>query len=174
MWYVIQVSTGKEEQILEMIIKYGVQEYLEECFIPKYERRKKCLGQWRTEEAVLFPGYIFIITEDVEGLYLALKQIPKLTKLLGTGEKWTSMSKEDVEIIEMLSGRDRLVKFSEGYIEGNKVTVVSGALQGLEGVIRKIDRHKRLAWLEMDMFGRKTKFEVGLEIVRKEGMVHES
>ena len=92
MWYVIQVSTGKEEQILEMIIKYGVQRYLEEYFVPKYERKRKYLGQWRTERTVLFPGYIFIITEDVEGLYLALKQVPQLTKLLGIGEKWTPMT----------------------------------------------------------------------------------
>ena len=81
---------------------------------------------------------------------------------------------EDIEIVEYLSGKDRLVRFSEGYIEGNRVTVVSGALQGLEGTICKIDRHKRLAWLEMEMFGRKTRFEVGLEIVRKEGVTHEA
>ncbi len=173
MWYVIQVSTGKEEQILEMIKKYGVQEYLEECFIPKYERRRKYLGQWQTERAVLFPGYIFIISDQIEDAYAALKQIPKLTKVIGVGETWTAMSKEDIEIVEYLSGKDRLVRFSEGYIEGNRVTVVSGALQGLEGTICKIDRHKRLAWLEMEMFGRKTRFEVGLEIVRKEGVTHE-
>ena len=72
----IQVTTGKEEQILNMIKKYGVQEYLKECFIPKYERRRKYLGQWHQEEAVLFPGYIFIISDEVEGLYQALKQVP--------------------------------------------------------------------------------------------------
>ncbi len=174
MWYVIQVSTGKEEQILEMIIKYGVQRYLEEYFVPKYERKRKYLGQWRTERAVLFPGYIFIISDQIEDAYTALKQIPKLTKVIGVGETWTAMSKEDIEIVEYLSGKDRLARFSEGYIEGNRVTVVSGALQGLEGTICKIDRHKRLAWLEMEMFGRKTRFEVGLEIVRKEGVTHEA
>lgn len=174
MWYVIQVISGQEEKVLEMIRQYGIQKYIEKCFIPQYERKKKYLGQWRIERAVLFPGYLFVISSEIENVYSALKQIPKLTKLLGTGEKWTSMSKEDVEIVEMLAGRDRLVKFSEGYLEGNRVVVTSGPLQGLEGVIRKIDRHKRLAWLEMEMFGRKTKFEVGLEIVRKEGMVHES
>lgn len=168
MWYVIQVSTGKEEQILTMIKKYGVQEYIKECFIPKYERRKKYLGQWHQEEAVLFPGYIFVISEQAEELYQALKQIPQLTKLLGVGERWTPMTKEDIEIVEMLSGKERLVKYSEGYIAGTKVIVTSGPLLGLEGMIRKIDRHKRLAWLEIELLGRKAEIQVGLEIIRKE------
>lgn len=167
MWYVIQVSTGKEEQILEMIIKYGVQRYLEEYFVPKYERKRKYLGQWRTERTVLFPGYIFIITEDVEGLYLALKQVPQLTKLLGIGEKWTPMTEEDIAIIEALSGKERLVKHSEGYIEGNKVIVTDGPLVGMEAMIRKIDRHKRKAFLEVPMLGRTLTVQVGLEIVTK-------
>lgn len=168
MWYVIQVSTGKEEHILKMIKKYEAQEYLEECFIPKYERRRKYLGQWHQEEAILFPGYIFIISEEVEALYLALKQIPQLTKLLGVGEKWTPMSEEDIAIIETLSGKERLVKYSEGYIVGSKVTVTSGPLMGMEAMIRKIDRHKRMAWMEIEIFGRKTEIQAGLEIIRKE------
>ena len=168
MWYVIQVTTGKEEQILNMIKKYGVQEYLKECFIPKYERRKKYLGQWHQEEAVLFPGYIFIISDEVEGLYQALKQVPQLTKLLGVGEKWTPMTKEDIAIIEALSGKERVVKHSEGYIVGSKVTITNGPLMGMEAMIRRIDRHKRMAWMEIEIFGRKTEIQAGLEIIRKE------
>lgn len=168
MWYVIQVTTGKEEQILDMIKKYGAQEYLKECFIPKYERRRKYLGQWHQEEAVLFPGYIFIISDEVEDLYLALKQVPQLTKLLGVGEKWTPMTKEDIAIIEALSGEERVVRYSEGYIVGSKVTITNGPLVGMEALIRRIDRHKRIAWMEIEIFGRKTEIQAGLEIIRKE------
>lgn len=167
MWYVIQVSTGKEEQVLTMIKKYGVQEYIKECFIPKYERRKKYLGQWHQEEAVLFPGYIFVISDQIEKLYQSLKYVPELTKILGVGEKWTPMEKEDVEIVELLSGKERLVRFSEGYIVGNNVVVSEGPLKGMEGVIKKIDRHKRKAYLEIPMFGRVLNVQVGLEIVEK-------
>ena len=57
---------------------------------------------------------------------------------------------------------------SEGFIENDRVVITSGPLQGNEGLIRKIDRHKRKAYLEIDMFGRKLKTQVGLEIVRKQ------
>ena len=57
---------------------------------------------------------------------------------------------------------------SEGVIENSKVRVISGPLVGKEGFIKRIDRHKRKAFLEMEMFGRVQKVQVGLEIVAKE------
>ena len=38
---------------------------------------------------------------------------------------------------------------------------------GLEGCIKKIDRHKRTAWLEIEMMGRIVETRVGLEVVEK-------
>ena len=168
MWYVIQVPTGREEQLLEATKSYQVRDFYEEIFIPRYERKKKYLGRWHTETSVLFPGYLFVISSQAQELYQALKRIPRLTKLLGTGEKWTPMSREDIELVELLSGRERIVKCSEGYMQGDKVTVTDGPLKGLEGKISRIDRHKRLAWLTMELFGRTVEIRAGLEIVRKE------
>jgi transcriptional antiterminator NusG len=39
---------------------------------------------------------------------------------------------------------------------------------GFESLIRKIDRHKRIAQLEIDMFGDKRTITVGLEIISKQ------
>ena len=60
------------------------------------------------------------------------------------------------------------MKFSEGYIQGDKVIVTKGSLKGLEGKINRIDRHKRLAWLTVELFGRTVELQAGLEIIRKE------
>ncbi len=167
-WYVIQVQTGREEQIMEEAGKYQVQEYFDEIFAPRMERKKKYLGKWHLETGLLFPGYLFVISSRPKELYQALKRVPQLTKLLGTGEKWTPMTEEDIAAVEALSGKERLMKFSEGYIQGDSVTVISGPLKGLEGKISRIDRHKRLAWLTVELFGRTVELQVGLEIVRKE------
>ena len=70
-------------------------------------------------------------------------------------------------MIEDLYGKKGLFDLSEGIIEGDRIIVTSGPLVGNEGSIRKIDRHKRLAYLEFDMFGQDVKAAVGLEIVEK-------
>lgn len=96
MWYVIQVPTGREEQIIEETKAYGVTPYYEELFSPRCERKRKYLGEWHLESELLFPGYLFVITSRAEELYRALKRIPRLTRLVGTGEKWTPMTPDDV------------------------------------------------------------------------------
>ena len=167
-WYVIQVQTGREEQIIEEAGKYQVQEYFEEIFTPRIEKKKKYLGELNLETVLLFPVYLVVISSSPEELYQALKRVPQLTKLLGTGEKWTPMTEEDIAVVETLSGTEHLMKFSEGYIQGDSVRVMSGPLKGLEGKISRIDRHKRLAWLKVELFGRTVELQAGLEIVRKE------
>lgn len=59
------------------------------------------------------------------------------------------------------------MKMSKGVIEGDRVMVTRGPLKGHEALIARIDRHKRLAWVDMDMFGRHKTIRVGLEIVSK-------
>lgn len=59
------------------------------------------------------------------------------------------------------------MEMSEGIIEGDRVVVTRGPLKGREASITRIDRHKRLAWVDMDVFGRSKSIRVGLEIVSK-------
>ena len=153
---------------MEEVISYEMQEYFDEIFAPRYERKRKYLGKWHMETSLLFPGYLFVISSYPEELYKALKRIPQLTRLLGTGEKWTPMTEEDIEIVELLSGEKHLMKFSEGCIQGDKVIITRGPLKGLEGNISRIDRHKRLAWLNVELFGKTVELQAGLEIIRKE------
>lgn len=56
---------------------------------------------------------------------------------------------------------------SKGYVIGDIVTVISGPMKEMKGKIKFIDRHKRLAVIEIEMFGRKTEVRLGLEIVMK-------
>lgn len=62
---------------------------------------------------------------------------------------------------------DQIVEMSEGIIENDQIIITRGPLKGHEGLIKKIDRHKRRAYLELEMFGRKIETQVGLEVVAK-------
>ena len=115
----------------------------------------------------LFPGYVFLISEDKEALFFALKKVVGLTKLVGTGEEVVPLTQEEIRFLMRFGRDDQVVEMSEGIIENQRVIITSGPLQGNEGLIKRIDRHKRKAYLEMEMFGRKIKTQVGLEIVRK-------
>lgn len=167
MWYVIQVRTGTEENIRIQCIRKIPAEVLERCFIPYYEEKKRIQGEWTVQKKVLFPGYVFVVTGKMEKLYQSLKSVDGLTKLIGTGREVVPLTEEEKQFMLDFGGEEQVVPMSEGIIENSVTKILSGPLKGKEGLIRKIDRHKRKARLEVEMFGRKQEIEVGVEIVAK-------
>ncbi len=167
MWYVVQVHSGTEERILLQCEKKISDAGMERCFIPYYEEKRKIKGNWSVQKKILFPGYLFVISDDLTSLYQELKGVIGLTKLLGTGDEIVPLKQEEIEFLQRFGGEEQVVEMSEGIIENDKVIILSGPLKGLEGYIRKIDRHKRKAYLEMPMFGQIQNIEVGLEVVAK-------
>lgn len=167
-WYVIQVRTGKETLIVETCSRMISSDILKECFIPRYIRMRKIRGTWKKENDILFKGYVFMITDRIEDLFQELKKIPDLTKVLNNdGNEIYPLREDEVLFLMRFGKEDRIVEMSFGYIEGDTIRITNGPLMGQEGIIRKIDRHKRIAYIEVTMFDQVTQAKVGLEIISK-------
>lgn len=167
MWYVIQVRTGTEESVRKQCERLVDHQAMERCFIPYQEQLKRYMGQWHKEMMPLFPGYVFADSQDVDLLFGELKRVTGLTKLLGTGSAIVPLTSEEIAILKRLGKEEQIVTISKGLIADNQVKILEGPLKELEGAICKIDRHRRKAWLELVMFGRIQRVEVGLEILEK-------
>ena len=167
-WYVMQVRSGHEREIADRCRFLISDDVLYDCFIPEFVARKKFRGVWQDVRCVLFRGYVFMITEHIEELYVELKKIPDLTKIIGK-KKDVIYPLEDgeVEFLKRLAGDDHLVDMSVGFIEGETIHISEGPLKGYEGMITKIDRHKRIAYISLHIFGNDTTAKVGLEIISK-------
>lgn len=162
----IQVYTGQETEIAGQCRNRVIGEK-EDVFIPLVERMTKVRGEWVQVKARLFPGYVFIETDSPGDLYMRLKQIKAMTKLLKTGEEITPLYKEEEEYLKNLQDAEHVVRYSEGYIEGDRLVIISGALRGYEGKIKKLLRHKRLVVLEVPLLGREVEVTLGLGVVEK-------
>lgn len=168
-WYVIQVRSGKEEEIKEACRKLVSKEAYKECFIPKYKKMKKYHGSWHEVEDILFKGYVFMITDHIDDLFNQLKLVPDLTKVLGNDGSYIAPIFEDEARMLLKFGKaEHIVEMSKGYIVGDKVNIISGPLTDYQGEIIKIDRHKRIAYINLKMFDQVTTVKVGLEIISKD------
>ncbi len=173
MWYVVQVVGGREEKTARRIEKLADAETFAACFVPKYEVRKRYAGAWQTRQEVLFPGYVFVDTKTPDSFRVELDRVNGLTRLLSSEtesgtRRFTPLSDEEKTLISSLMGDDGFVlRMSEGVIEGDKVRVLRGPLQGREATVAKIDRHKRVAYIRISILGREKNVKVGLEIVEK-------
>ena len=166
MWYVIQVYTGKELEIAQQC-RERVADKGEDVFVPLAERWTKIRGERTLITSRLFPGYVFIETERIEDFYKRLNRIYAMTKVLRTGDEMTPIQKEEEEYLRKLGGDEHVVKYSEGYIEGDKLVVTSGPLKDFEGKVKKILRHKRLVVMEVSLLGQTVEVTLGLGGVEK-------
>ncbi len=166
MWYVIQVYTGKELEIAQQC-RDRVADEGEDVFVPLAERWTKIRGERTLITSRLFPGYVFIETDKIEDFYKRLKRIYAMSKVLRTGDEMTPIQKEEEEYLRKLGGDEHVVKYSEGYMEGQKLVVTSGPLKDFEGNVKKILRHKRLVVLEVPLLGHRVEVTVGMGVVER-------
>ena len=155
-----------EEQIRAMIEK-GV---YNRCFHPIRHVKKKIRGEWKELYEKLLPGYVFVTSNDVRELYLKLKYVPAFTKILGkTNDQFIPLPEDEVEWIEkIIDSADENMRVGISQIavtENDEITILSGPLKNIEGCIRKIDLHRRIAKVEVDFMNRKTVIHLGVEMV---------
>lgn len=166
--YVIQVVGGMESRV-KCLVERLLEDEVRECFIPRREVMRRVDGEWVSVTERLFPGYLFITTDDVLRVSERLRRVPEFTRLLGkSDDKVLPLSPDEVSWLNaLLEPVSKTVEMSAGVIEGDRVVVTEGPLVGREALISKINRYKRVAYLDMRMFGRTKTIKVGLEIVRK-------
>ncbi len=169
MWYVIQTFIGQEEKTADMIRKMVISDFIEDCFVLKREKLKKFHGRWNKVEEVLFQGYVFVISGKPKELYEELKQVPKLTKVLGREKDYFGeLGESERRIIESIDNQNHKTALSKVVVgEGKWIQVIGGPLKGYEGNIVKMNLHKREVEVEVEFMGRKMELKMGIEMVSR-------
>lgn len=172
LYYVVQVAPGGEART-EALIHAKVEESLYgRCFHPLRHVRKKFRGEWRDLHEKLIPGYVFLTSGCIEELYMGLRKVPAFTRLLGKGGRdlFIPLSAKEAAWLEKITAGGTEAGLSQVAVsEGDQVTILSGPLKSLEGRIKKVHLHRRVAEVEVDFMGRKTVIHLGIELVGKDG-----
>ena len=179
MWCVLQCRQGEEEKLIETCKRNLSARSLRDAFVFTCERMRRYEGAWHTERKLLFPGNVFLETSDAEQLQEEFQEkldfCEEFGRLLDGSDMLFRVSLEEEAFLRGLCGEDHHMGMSVGFIREGTTHVERGPLQGMERRIRKIDRHKRIAWVEMpggDLeqgeHGSLRRMTAGLEIVRKD------
>lgn len=170
MWYVVQTLGGEEERTANMIRRQVPSCYMEECFVPKRERMKKFHGSWNRTEEILFHGYVFVVSEKPEELYQELKQIPRLTKMLGREKAFFfPLNEGEEKMVRGIGGKGHKTVLSKIELEeGKKIRVVEGPLKDYAGDVVKVNLHKREVVVRVEFMGKPVELFMGVEMVKDE------
>jgi transcriptional antiterminator NusG len=171
-WYILHAYSGFERKVRESIESrvqaFGLKERVGRVMIPTEPVTEIINGKKRTVERVFLPGYVLVEMELDNNLWHVLKDTPKVTGFLGTGDKPVALSEEEVSSIlfrsETAKDKPRLkIKFEKS----EQVRITDGPFANFNGVVDEINEDRETLKVMVTIFGRSTPVELEFGKVEK-------
>ncbi len=119
----------------------------------------------------VFPGYIFIESEDILGeldTYWTIRRTLGFIRFLRESSSPTPLSERDVLLLRRFMSFGEYADTSKvTFDENDRIVVLEGPLKGLEGQIVKVNRRKGRAKVLLDMYGESFPIDLGFEVVER-------
>jgi transcriptional antiterminator NusG len=171
-WYILHAYSGFERKVRESIDSrvqaFGLKDRVGRVMIPTEPVTEIINGKKRTVERVFLPGYVLVEMELDNNLWHVLKDTPKVTGFLGTGDKPVALSEEEVSSIlfrsETAKDKPRLkIKFEKS----EQVRITDGPFANFNGVVDEINEDRETMKVMVTIFGRSTPVELEFNKVEK-------
>src|SRR6201985_3252845 len=171
-WYIIHAYSGFERKVRESlesrITAFGLQNRIGRIMIPTEPVTELRNGKKYTIERVFLPGYVLVEMELDNDLWHVIKNTPRVTGFLGTGDKPVALSEAEVGSIlfrsDVSKEKPRLkIKFSKN----ESVRITEGPFANFNGVVDEVNEDRETLKAMVTIFGRSTPVELEFGKVEK-------
>ena len=171
-WYIIHAYSGFERKVRESlesrITAFGLQNKIGRIMIPTEPVTELRNGKKYTIDRVFLPGYVLVEMDLDNDLWHVIKNTPRVTGFLGTGDKPVALSEQEVSSILFRSdaAKDKpsmKVKFDKG----EQVRINEGPFANFTGAVDDINEDKQTLKVMVSIFGRSTPVEIEFSKVDK-------
>jgi len=171
-WYIIHAYSGFERKVRESIEgrvqAFGLQNKIGRVMIPLESVTETVNGKKRTVERVFLPGYVLVEMDLDNDLWHVIKNTPRVTGFLGTGDKPVALSEEEVSSIlfrqEASKDKPRLkIKFEKN----ESVRITEGPFANFNGIVDEVNEDRSTVKVMVTIFGRSTPVELEFSKVEK-------
>jgi transcription termination/antitermination protein NusG len=171
-WYIIHAYSGFERKVRESlesrIMAFGLQNRIGRIMIPTEPVTELRNGKKYTIERVFLPGYVLVEMELDNDLWHVIKNTPRVTGFLGTGDKPVALSEAEVSSIlfRSESAKDKpsmKVKFEKG----EQVRINEGPFANFNGTVDDVNEDRQTLKVMVSIFGRSTPVEIEFSKVDK-------
>ncbi len=130
-WYVLQCRVGREAEMVNSLNQHLSREALEEAFYFQSERLWRSEGSWKRQKKELFPGYVFLQSENPGLLSEALEEYRQIVRIM-EGPGWLLTRRQcRRELCELLGGRSGKLTFQRDWMKNSGIC--STAYEGRSG-----------------------------------------
>jgi transcriptional antiterminator NusG len=171
-WYIIHAYSGFERKVRESlesrITALGLQNRIGRIMIPTEPVTELRNGKKYTIERVFLPGYVLVEMDLDNDLWHVIKNTPRVTGFLGTGDNPVALSEQEVSSILFRSdvSKDKpsmKIKFDKG----EQVRINEGPFANFTGAVDEVNEDKQTLKVMVSIFGRSTPVEIEFSKVDK-------
>lgn len=171
-WYIVHAYSNFEKKVAEAIKEQaeqkGLMDHFEEVLVPTEEVVELRRGQRVNAERKFFPGYVLVKMNMTDETYHLVKNTPKVTGFLGTGNKPLPVPQSEIDQIlhQVQEGVER-PKPTIMFEIGEAVRVIEGPFASFNGTVEEVDEETSRLKVAVSIFGRATPVELEYGQVEK-------
>jgi transcriptional antiterminator NusG len=171
-WYIVHAYSNFEHKVAEAIraeaAQKGLEERFEEILVPTEDVVEVRKGRKVNVKRNYFPGYVLVKADLTDDAYHLVKNTPRVTGFLGSGNKPMPVSEVEVRRImgQMEEDAER-PRPTVSYDIGETVRVIDGHFQSFNGVVEEVDDDRAVLKVAINIFGRATPVELEYGQVEK-------
>ena len=171
-WYIVHAYSNFEKKVAESIQlaakEKGLEDLIEEVFVPTEEVTEVRRGRKVNTERRFFPGYVLVKMVLNDDTYHLIKDTPKVTGFLGSGKKPLPVPQKEVDRIRgVMEEGEAHPRPTISFEIGETVRVTDGPFASFSGVVEEVDEDTTRLKVAVSIFGRATPVELEFTQVEK-------
>lgn len=171
-WYIVHAYSNFENKVADAIkqsaSEKGMSDLFEEVFVPTEEVTEIRRGRKINTERRYLPGYVLVKMVLNDQTYHLIKDTPKVTGFLGSGNKPMPVSQREVDRIRgVVTDSIERPRSTITFEIGENVRVTDGPFASFSGVVEDVDEDQQRVKVAVSIFGRATPVELEFAQVEK-------
>ncbi|MFT6955263.1 MAG: transcriptional antiterminator RfaH [Halieaceae bacterium] len=152
-WLAVYTKPRQEKQAAENLERQDFKVYL-----PRIRQRKRCNSAYQWTVGPLFPRYLFIEVVIGEQNIAPVRSTPAVVDLVRCGQRMMPVDERIIECLMQKEDSAIQARWCEdkGYVPGDRVEILDGALTGLTGIFQ-ISSGAQRAEVLVALLGRQTR-----------------
>ncbi len=173
-WYVAHTYSGYENKVkadIEKTIKNrGLEEQILEVCVPMQSVVEIKNGAEKTSDKKLFPGYVLVHMVMNDETWYVVRNTRGVTGFVGPGSKPVALTIDEIYNLGLGNLPGASVQAKKVLVDfkvGDLIVVTKGPWEGTTSSITAVNEQKKSVSLNVEMFGRETKVEIGFSDIKK-------
>lgn len=172
-WYAVQVASGYESYVKEVLLKRVAEVGLDEAFarilVPTEKIVEMRQGKKRESEKKFFPGYVLVEMEMNDDTWYLVRNTPKVLGFIGgkSGKPTPVRAAQIDAVLNRVEESADKPKPKVLFEPGEVVRVTEGPFADFSGAVEEVNYEKSRLRVAVLIFGRSTPVELEFSQVEK-------